>query len=128
MVQGSAKLISPTTVEVERFGQGTRTIEGEVVLLATGSSPQQPKGIEVDGTIIVDSDSLLTLQRIPARMIVIGGGVIGCEYACIFAALGVQVTIVNSKSRLLAHLDAEVGEALRQQVTESERPEYAALP
>jgi NAD(P) transhydrogenase len=50
-------------------------------------------------------------------MVVIGGGVIGCEYACIFAALGVKVTIVNSKSRLLAHLDAEVGEALRRQIT-----------
>jgi NAD(P) transhydrogenase len=117
VVQGSARLTSPTSVEVERFGQDKRTITGEIILLATGSSPQQPKGIAVDGTIIVDSDSLLTLQRIPRRMIVIGGGVIGCEYACIFAALGVQVTIVNSKSRLLAHLDPEVGEALRQQVT-----------
>ena len=61
----------------------------------------------------MDSDSLLTLERIPARMIVVGGGVIGCEYACTFAALGVQVTIINSRARLLAHLDAEVSEALR---------------
>jgi NAD(P) transhydrogenase len=117
VVQGSAKLTGPNTVAVERFGQPTRTIEASVILLATGSHPQQPKGIEVDGKIVVDSDSLLTLERIPGRMTVIGGGVIGCEYACIFAALGVQVTIVNSKSRLLAHLDAEVGDALRQQIT-----------
>jgi NAD(P) transhydrogenase len=92
-------------------------ITGDAILIATGSHPQQPTGIEVDGSIIVDSDSLLTLQHIPRRMIVIGGGVIGCEYACIFAALGVKVTIVNSRSRLLAQLDAEVGDALRNMIT-----------
>ena len=117
VVQGAARVASPTTVEVTRYGQDTRTISGEAVLIATGSHPQQPTGVEVDGTIVVDSDSLLTLQKIPARMVVIGGGVIGCEYACIFAALGVKVTIVNSRSRLLGHLDAEVGEALRRQMT-----------
>jgi NAD(P) transhydrogenase len=57
------------------------------------------------------------VETIPQQMIVIGGGVIGCEYACTFAALGVQVTIVNSRSRLLAHLDPEVSDALRQQMT-----------
>lgn len=117
VVQGSAKVVGPHSVDVTRFGQPTRTLTAEVILVATGSHPQQPTGIDVDGSIIVDSDSLLTLQTIPTRMVVIGGGVIGCEYACIFAALGVKVTIVNSRSRLLAHLDAEVGEALRRQMT-----------
>lgn len=117
VIQGSAKVVDPKTVAVTRYGQPDRTITGEAILIATGSHPQQPTGAEVDGTIIVDSDSLLTLQKIPSRMVVIGGGVIGCEYACIFAALGVKVTIVNSKSRLLAHLDAEVGEALKRQIT-----------
>ena len=117
VVQGTAKVTGPNTVDVARFGQPTRRITGDVILVATGSHPQQPSGVDVDGAIVVDSDSLLTLQKIPARMVVIGGGVIGCEYACIFAALGVKVTIINSKSRLLAHLDAEVGEALRRQIT-----------
>ena len=117
VVQGAAKVVGPKTVEITRFGQPMRQITGEVILLATGSHPQQPTNGQVDGTLIVDSDSLLTLQKIPNRMVVIGGGVIGCEYACIFAALGVKVTIVNSRSRLLAHLDAEVGEALRRQMT-----------
>lgn len=117
VVQGTAHLVDGHTIEVTRYGQEPRQITGEVILIATGSHPQQPTGIAVDGTIIVDSDSLLTLQQIPSRMIVIGGGVIGCEYACIFAALGVKVTIINAKSRLLAHLDAEVGEALRNQMT-----------
>jgi len=117
VVQGTARVTGPHEVEVARYGQDTRRITGEAILVATGSHPQQPTGVEVDGTIVVDSDSLLTLQKIPSRMVVIGGGVIGCEYGCIFAALGVKVTIVNSKSRLLAHLDAEVGDALRQQIT-----------
>ncbi len=117
VVQGSAKVTDANTVRVARYGQPDRVLTGAAILIATGSRPQQPTGIEVDGSIVVDSDSLLTLQKIPGRMIVIGGGVIGCEYACIFAALGVKVTIINSKSRLLAHLDAEVGEALRRQIT-----------
>lgn len=117
VVQGAAAIVGPKTVTVTRYGQADRTVTGDVILVATGSHPQQPKGVEVDGSIIVDSDSLLTLQKIPARMVVIGGGVIGSEYACIFAALGVKVTIINSKARLLAHLDAEVGEALRTQMT-----------
>jgi len=116
-VQGTARFVSPATVEVSRYGQDPRLISGKAILIATGSQPQQPSGVAVDGTIIVDSDSLLTLQKIPARMIVIGGGVIGCEYACIFAALGVKVTIINSRSRLLGHLDAEVGEALKSMIT-----------
>ena len=117
VIQGNARVTDPKTVEVTRYGEESRTITGDAILIATGSHPQQPQGIDVDGTIIVDSDSLLTLEKIPARMTVIGGGVIGCEYACIFAALGVKVTIVNSRSRLLGHLDAEVGEALKRQIT-----------
>ena len=95
--QGSAKVVDAKTVAITRYGKETRTITGDMILIATGSHPQQPTEAVVDGTVIVDSDSLLTLQRIPARMIVIGGGVIGCEYACIFAALGVKVTIINSR-------------------------------
>jgi NAD(P) transhydrogenase len=116
-IQGSASIIDGHTVEVTRFGQDPRRITGEFILIATGSHPQQPDGIAVDGEVIVDSDTLLTLDAIPQQMIVIGGGVIGCEYACTFAAMGVQVTIINSRSRLLAHLDPEISDALRQQMT-----------
>jgi NAD(P) transhydrogenase len=116
-IQGSACIIDGHTVEVTRFGQDARRITAEFILVATGSHPQQPDGIDVDGDVIVDSDTLLTVEKIPQQMIVIGGGVIGCEYACTFAALGVQVTIVNSRSRLLAHIDPEISDALRQQMT-----------
>jgi NAD(P) transhydrogenase len=116
-VQGSACILDGHTVEVTRFGEEPRRITGQFILVATGSHPQQPEGIDVDGEMIVDSDTLLTLETIPQQMIVIGGGVIGCEYACTFAAMGVQVTIVNSRSRLLAHLDPEISDSLRQQMT-----------
>ena len=116
-IQGTARFVDDHTVEVERYGEPSRQITGEVILLATGARPQRPEGFEIDGSIVVDSDSLLTVQRIPNRMVVIGGGVIGCEYACTFAALGVRVTIINERSRLLTHLDSEVSETLRQQMT-----------
>jgi NAD(P) transhydrogenase len=116
-VQGTAKFIDAQTIEVTRIGEDPREINAQVFLIATGSHAQQPDGIAVDGDVIVDSDTLLTLDRIPASMIVVGGGVIGCEYACIFAALGVRVTIITSRRRLLAHLDSEISDALRQQVT-----------
>src|SRR5205085_4733518 len=107
-VQGAARFLDARTLEVTRFGLEPRHISGDIILVATGSSPQAPVGFELDNEIIVDSDSLLTLERIPSSMLVIGGGVIGCEYACIFAALGVRVTIVNSRSRLLGHLDKAI--------------------
>ena len=116
-VQGAARFIDPHTIEVSRYGTEPRIITGQFFLVATGSQPQPPEGVEVDGVTVVDSDTLLTLEKIPSTMIVVGGGVIGCEYACTFAALGVRVTIATGRSRLLAHLDSEVSDALRQQMT-----------
>ena len=116
-IQGAARFLDEGTVEVTRYGLPTRHVTGDVILVATGSTPMAPVGYDVDGEVIVDSDSLLTLQRIPETMVVVGGGVIGCEYACIFAALGVRVTVINARGRLLAHLDADVSDALRQSMT-----------
>jgi NAD(P) transhydrogenase len=116
-VQGAARFVDPQTVEVTRYREPPRVITGQVFLIATGAHAEPPNGIAVDGAVIFDSETLLTLDRIPTSMIVVGGGVVGCEYACIFAALGVRVTLVTNRKRLLAHLDAEVSEALRQQMT-----------
>ena len=116
-IQGAARFVDAGTVEVTRYGVEPNVVTGQVFLIATGSQPQQPEGVAVDGSVIVDSDSLLRLETIPASMIVVGGGVVGCEYACIFAALGVRVTIVTARTRLLAHLDTEVCDALREQMT-----------
>jgi NAD(P) transhydrogenase len=117
VIQGAAHFVDAHTIEVTRYKQDSRHIHGDVILVATGSRPMRPPEIPFDDTIIVDSDSLLRLQRIPERMVVIGGGVIGCEYASIFAALGVKVTIVNQRERLLMQLDGEVSEVLRAELT-----------
>ncbi len=116
-IQGTARFVDGQTLEVSRFGTEPHHVAAPVILVATGSHPQPPEHADIDGSVILDSDTLLTLERIPSSMIVIGGGVVGCEYACIFAALGVHVTIVTAKSRLLAHLDADVSDALREQIT-----------
>jgi NAD(P) transhydrogenase len=116
-IQGVATFVAPHAIEVARYGIGTRQITADVFLIATGSQPLRSDDVTIDGSVIIDSDTLLSLERIPASMIVIGGGVVGCEYACIFAALGVHVTIVTSRGRLLGHLDADVSDALRAQMT-----------
>jgi NAD(P) transhydrogenase len=116
-LQGAARFVDQHTIEVSRYGQEPRLITGAVILVATGSTPLAPVGYSIDGVVVHDSDSLLTLQRIPPSLIVVGGGVIGCEYACIFAALGVRVTLINARGRLLAHLDNDVSDALRQSMT-----------
>jgi len=95
-------------------GAGTlsRRLSAEVVLVATGSSPIPPRGITFEDPDVEDSDRILDLDRIPDRLAVIGGGVIGCEYASIFAALGVQVTVVDAGSHLLPALDVEMARVL----------------
>jgi len=107
LVQGVARVRDPHTVEV-----GDRELTSEVILIATGSVPFQPPNIPF-GPHVADSDSILLLDRLPKRMVVIGGGVIGCEYASMFAAMHVKVTLVEGRDRLLPFLDAEIGERLQ---------------
>jgi NAD(P) transhydrogenase len=116
-IQGQAHFTGPDALEVTRFKQEPRRVTADVFLLATGSRPSRPSSIPFDGRIVMDSDDVLTLTAIPKRLIVIGGGVIGCEYAGIFAALGVRVTVINSRSRLLMQLDTDLSEALRREMT-----------
>ena len=115
--QGTAHFTGPQSIEVTRHGQDPHVLTGDAFLVATGSHPWRPSHIPFDGAVVIDSDDVLALQVIPARMIVVGGGVIGCEYACIFAALGVQVTIINARERLLTQFDHDVSDTLRQEFT-----------
>jgi len=94
-IQGTARFVDAHTLEVTRYGTTPRRLTADVFLIATGAQPEAPVGYALDGDVVVDTDSLLTLQRIPPSMIVVGGGVIGCEYACTFAALGTRVTVIN---------------------------------
>jgi NAD(P) transhydrogenase len=113
LVRGEARLTDAHTVRV-RMEDGTeRDLRTAVVLIATGSSPLHPAGIPFDHRRVFDSDSILKMSRIPKTMAIVGGGVIGSEYASIFTALGVEVTLVDSRDRLLPFVDGEIAERLR---------------
>ncbi|HEV7994060.1 MAG TPA: Si-specific NAD(P)(+) transhydrogenase [Gemmatimonadaceae bacterium] len=116
-VQGAAHFVDARTIEVVRYGQEPKHLTADVFLVSTGARPKPPHGFTLHDDVIVDSDTLLTIQKIPSSMIVVGGGVIGCEYACMFAALGVRVTLINERGRLLSHLDPDVSDVLRQSMT-----------
>jgi len=109
---GQASFEDAHTVSV-RSATGTRTLRGEVVLISTGSKPHRPPEISFDDIHTFDSDTFLKLERIPKSLAVIGGGVIGCEYASMFMALGVDVTLVDGRDRLLPFLDGEISDRLR---------------
>ncbi len=109
---GEASFEDPGTILV-RGERETQRLTGRFFLIATGSKPHRPPEIPFDDQVIYDSDSVLGMDRIPRSLLVVGGGVIGCEYASTFAALGVRVTLVESKDRLLPFLDAEISGRLR---------------
>jgi NAD(P) transhydrogenase len=111
LVRGEARLADPHTVEVATAG-GVRRLRSDVVLIATGSSPHHPPGIPYDDPDVHDADGILRIDRLPTSMALIGGGVIGCEYACMFAALGVEVHLIDPRPGLLPFLDREMGERL----------------
>jgi NAD(P) transhydrogenase len=112
LISGQAAFEDPHTITVTG-ASGSRRLRGEVILLATGSKPHRPPEISFDDIHTFDSDTFLQMERIPKTLSVIGGGVIGCEYASIFKALGVDVTLVDGRDRLLPFLDAEVANILR---------------
>ncbi|MGE3164891.1 MAG: Si-specific NAD(P)(+) transhydrogenase [Planctomycetota bacterium] len=111
IVHGFASFVSPHQVVTEG-PDGVRVFEVDRVLVAVGTVPARPPGIDFDGTRIIDSNQILQLERIPQRLTVIGAGVIGIEYACMFAALGTQVTLVNQSDRFLDFVDRQVLEVL----------------
>jgi len=112
-VQGQASFEDAHTVTV-----GGRQLRAEVILISTGSKPNRPAEIAFDNVHTFDSDTFLQMDRIPKSLAVIGGGVIGCEYASIFMALGVKVTLVDGRDRLLPFLDSEISDRLRDRLKE----------
>jgi NAD(P) transhydrogenase len=112
LVHGTGTL-APGRVEVEPAGGGpVRVLEAPVTLIATGSRPFRPPGIDFDDPDVYDSDQVVDLDRPVGRLVVIGGGVIGCEYASIFRALGSDVVLVNNARRLVSFLDDDVIDGL----------------
>jgi NAD(P) transhydrogenase len=116
LVQGEACFEDPSTVRVRRDGAADRLLRAPVILIATGSYPNWPEGVPRDPARLYDSDTILEMDRIPRSLAVVGAGVIGCEYATMLRALGIDVTLVCGQDRLLPFLDAEIGERLRMQL------------
>ena len=113
--QGFASFENTHTVRVG--GASPATLEGGTILIATGSRPHRPSNFPFSDPRVFDSDTILEINEIPKSMLVSGGGVIGCEYACLFAALGIQVTLIERRDRLLGFLDAEMSKAVADSMT-----------
>ena len=117
LVHGTASFDDPHTIRVRRpAGGDDLLLFGDVILIATGSTPSRPRNIDFEDPRLYDSDTILHIDRIPRSLAVIGGGVIGCEYTTIFAALGVHVILIDGRERLLNFLDAEMSEQLRARI------------
>ncbi|HEV8438080.1 MAG TPA: Si-specific NAD(P)(+) transhydrogenase [Methylomirabilota bacterium] len=116
LIAGEASLLDGHTIRVRVAGGSDRELQTDVILIATGSHPHHPPEVRFDYERIHDSDSILRMRRIPRTMAVVGGGVIGSEYASIFTALGVRVTLVESGERLLSFVDREIAERLQAQL------------
>ena len=109
--KGKGSFVDRQTIKVETRGKTPQFLKGKVILVATGSVPRCPDNFPKDPRIF-DSDSILKIKNIPKSMVVVGGGVVGCEYACTFAALGVDVSLVHNKEILLPFLDSDISVAL----------------
>ncbi|NWF35326.1 Si-specific NAD(P)(+) transhydrogenase [Mariprofundus sp. KV] len=108
LIPGEASFVDAHTLEVMDSSGGSRQLTADIILLATGSRPRRPSHIPFDKKTVLDSTSILNLKKLPRSLLVVGGGVIACEFVSIFAALGVEVTVVDSHEQLLAYLSEDV--------------------
>ena len=111
IVTGTASFIDPHRIQVTS-SRGQTELEAENIVIATGTKPAVSALVPFNNTTIINSDQILKMPDIPKSMIVVGGGVIGVEYVCMFATLGVRVTLIEKRPRLLEFADAEMVEAL----------------
>jgi NAD(P) transhydrogenase len=111
---GHGRFVAEHTLLVDDPSRAERiTIRGAHIVIATGTKPARPSGVEFDENRVLDSDGILDLKAIPTSMVVVGAGVIGIEYASMFAALGTKVTVVEKRESMLEFCDPEIVEALR---------------
>lgn len=115
LIHGEASLKDRYTVRIQS-SKTEQEVSGDIILIATGSSPHHPPEIPFDGETIFDSDTILNMRRIPKTMVVVGGGVIGTEYASIFTALGIQVTLIEPRGRIVSFVDSEIAKRLTNQL------------
>lgn len=105
---GAARFVDAHTVEIEDDEKNHRRVSGKAIVVAVGSVPHRPENIPFDGKRVIDSDGMVSLDRIPRSLTVVGAGVIGIEYATIFSALDVRVTIIDQREHILDFIDHEV--------------------
>lgn len=114
LISGHARFIDAHTVEVEDPERREHTtVTGRYIVVATGTKPARPPGVEFDDNRVLDSDGILDLKTLPTSMVVVGAGVIGIEYASMFAALGTKVTVVEKRDAMLEFCDPEIIESLK---------------
>jgi NAD(P) transhydrogenase len=112
ILTGEARFTGPNTMKISS-GEQAREVTAENIVIATGTKPARPDTVAFDERTIIDSDGILQLEHVPRSMVVAGAGVIGIEYASMFAALGTKVTVVEQRERMLEFCDVEVVEALK---------------
>ena len=117
MIFGSASFLDPHRLRIDHQN-GLVEHTADFIVIAVGTEPSRPSDIPFDNTSVIDTDGLLTLKSIPSSIIIVGGGVIGTEYASILAAIDVPVTLIDKRPRLLEFADAEIINMLQQQMKE----------
>jgi len=115
LVRGEASFLGPHMLVVQT-PDGWRKVSADKIVIAVGSRPAPPPGVPTDGELIITSDEVAKLKHLPRTMAVVGGGVIGIEYASIFAAVGIQVTLVEKRDRPLEFVDREIVDELLHQM------------
>jgi NAD(P) transhydrogenase len=119
VLDGCARFVDPGSVAVDGRDGDVRMLSGGAIVIATGSEPAHPETIEFNGSSVLDSDDIvLRLTTLPATIVIVGAGVIGIEFASMFAALGSRVTVVDARETMLDFCDPEIVEALRYQLRE----------
>jgi len=113
ILSGTASFTGPHEITVDDGRGQPRLVSADAIVIATGTQPARPSSVAFDEATIIDSDGIVHLERVPRTLVVVGAGVIGIEYASMFAALGSKVTVVEQRDRMLEFCDLEVVEALK---------------
>ncbi|MDI6728040.1 MAG: dihydrolipoyl dehydrogenase [Thermodesulfovibrionales bacterium] len=116
LIEGRGMILTPEKVEVQKEDNTTEIIETDKIIIATGSRPAQIPIFPFDGEHIMSSDDALNIKSIPKSLIIIGAGVIGCEFACIFKELGTEITMVEMMPRAVSTEDPEISEILEKEL------------
>jgi NAD(P) transhydrogenase len=113
LLVGTGRFKDPHTITVDDGSGRQSEYTSEKIIIATGTRPARPESVDFDDRAIIDSDGIIHLEHVPHSMVVVGAGVIGIEYASMFAALGTKVTVVERRDRMLEFCDLEIVEALK---------------